>query len=499
MTGQQYRLMFNHLVQYLDPEYPIGLTQKFEEECMPALKAFRYPYAHTVDNKWLSAPASMHCWPALLGVLSWFVEMCIIKSEYAESKDPALLELDSVPEQFDHPLHHVALASYLNAAGYDLWMSQEDEEFVAPRQFVEDRYALKDEKAKEENSELAQKYKAIQKELEQLRSSATPLVDLQKTNDVLRQDDQKFDTILKKYEAAIKKKSDQLLRDKEDYAKAEIQLAQMHGESQRLALIVETQNLSQQEVIKMNTDHETLARTLDDLKQRVADAQQTAMKLEVSIANRASKAEDELETYTSLLSSLNMFPPLPPPFDADLDLSLELNTAAANPAELLVGQDIRKVVRPAILKFAEMKRMARAEVGAEQLKVENELDKLESECERLGEAIEELERNAEHVSEQADDIKEASSRDAMISAGEAEKFERELARVRNLALSSGLGVRTQLQAAQFAAREQEDRINRLKQETISAVVQNGSHIANWKDSIAKHLSDVRACAEAEES
>lgn len=38
----------------------------------------------------------------------------------------------------------------------------------------------------------------------------------------------------------------------------------------------------------------------------------------------------------------------------------------------------------------------------------------------------------------------------MISAGEAEKFERELARVRNLALSSGLGVRTQLQAAQFA-------------------------------------------------
>lgn len=51
-----------------------------------------------------------------------------------------MLELDSVPEQFDHPLHHVALASYLNAAGYDLWMSQEDEEFVAPRQFVEDRY-----------------------------------------------------------------------------------------------------------------------------------------------------------------------------------------------------------------------------------------------------------------------------------------------------------------------------------------------------------------------
>jgi hypothetical protein len=39
------------------------------------LKALRYPFAAQIDAKWLAAPASMHSWPFLLGMLHWLVEI----------------------------------------------------------------------------------------------------------------------------------------------------------------------------------------------------------------------------------------------------------------------------------------------------------------------------------------------------------------------------------------------------------------------------------------
>ena len=75
INGKDYRIIFDYLAHALDPIYPLN-RGRFEDEFVPALKALRYPYAHQIDNKWLAAPASMHSWPHLLGVLHWLVELC---------------------------------------------------------------------------------------------------------------------------------------------------------------------------------------------------------------------------------------------------------------------------------------------------------------------------------------------------------------------------------------------------------------------------------------
>ena len=73
---KEYRAIFLFLVEELDPGYKSVEGTRFEDEFVPALKALRYPFAHQIDNKWLAAPASMHSWPSLLGVLHWLVELC---------------------------------------------------------------------------------------------------------------------------------------------------------------------------------------------------------------------------------------------------------------------------------------------------------------------------------------------------------------------------------------------------------------------------------------
>ena len=73
ITAKDFRAIFHHLIELLDPCYPFNSSTRIEEEIIPALKCFRYPFVNSVDPKWLAAPASMHSWPALLGVLHWLV------------------------------------------------------------------------------------------------------------------------------------------------------------------------------------------------------------------------------------------------------------------------------------------------------------------------------------------------------------------------------------------------------------------------------------------
>lgn len=74
ITGKDFRLIFQHLIVLLDPNYPFDPNAKLEDEFVPALRCWKYPFVNQLDNKWLVTPASMHAWPSLLGVLHWLVD-----------------------------------------------------------------------------------------------------------------------------------------------------------------------------------------------------------------------------------------------------------------------------------------------------------------------------------------------------------------------------------------------------------------------------------------
>ena len=171
---------------------------------------------------------------------------------------------------------------------------------------------------------------------------------------------------------------------------------------------VKAQNLSPEEVIRMNTDREALTKNLEDLKQKLEEARKTAMTLEVNVTNRAAATEEALDTYTNLLSSLELFPPLPEPWQ-DVDLTLELNSASSNPQQLLAGSDIRKVIKPTLSGVAEIKRMERAAVESELIKIENEHDQLLTECDNLDCEISEMEKKVVNLNEHADDLRDVRS------------------------------------------------------------------------------------------
>ncbi|KAJ2930091.1 hypothetical protein H1R20_g7019, partial [Candolleomyces eurysporus] len=491
IQGKDYRAIFNELLLHLDPNHPLN-QPKFEDEFVPALKAVRYPFAHQIDNKWLAAPASMHSWPSLLGVLHWLVEMCKLRDDYENSEHPTLQRPDKVPEQFDDPWDHAALAFNYFEETYTVWLDLVDD-FAESNQVLEDRYAKRNNTVQSEVEEQLNRLNDAKSRLKKLEASAPPINKMVRDNGLLKGDSEKFQKILQQYESRKRKLTDSIAIEKGELQRELVRVDQLKAEQERLQSIVKAQNLSPEEVLEMNQTHETLSRTLEDLKQKIADTHKSIMALEVSVTNRVSATEEALDLYTNLLSNLELFPPLPEPWE-HIDLTLELNPAASNPQQLLIGSDIRKIVKPTLSAVAESKRTDRSNVETERIKVDNELDQLSLECENVEEDVTEIEKKVAALNDQADDLRDAAQQEAQVASAEANRLERDLAAARTAALANGMGVKSRLQALQFDYQEQIAKVSRLKDETVRAIIKNSHEIAMFKEEVSRHLRELREFA-----
>lgn len=273
-----------------------------------------------------------------------------------------------------------------------------------------------------------------------------------------------------------------------------LNLDKLNSEYERLQEVVKVQNLSPEEVRQMNSAHETLARDLEHLRTKIAETHKTVMKLEVSLTKKVSAADEAVDTYTNLLSLLSLFAPLPPPLE-NVNLSLELNTAAPNASDMLLGPGIRDVIKPSLAIIAELRRTERADVESERIKVDNELDQLSTECENMEEEVVGVLSKVNAKGGMSIDIKVALQ-EALYSNSEATRLERELAQARTSAMANGVGVKSRLQAIHIAYREQMDKVDRLRDETVRAIIKNSSDIVTFKEEVSKQLKYLRDFAEA---
>ncbi|KAF8969804.1 HEC/Ndc80p family-domain-containing protein [Flammula alnicola] len=495
MQGKDYRAIFDTLVLTLDPCHPLKEGVRFEEEFIPALKALRYPFTHQIDTKWLAAVASPHSWPYLLGVLHWLVELCKMRNEYLFSGHPTIQDPSHVPEEFDDPFDHKALAFQYREETYTLWLDLQDD-FSEWNQVMEERYQKRNVRIQGELDEKTERLIRAKAECDKLKSTAPLVGELKKRNEQLQKDCEKLKKILERYEGRRDKLVEQIAFEKAELFKGGELLDSLKSELDKLGETVKTQNLSPEEVIRMNTDRETLTRNLEDLKQKIAETHKMVMTLEVKVTNRAAAVEEALDTYTNMLSALELFPNPPEPWQ-DVDLTLELNSASSNPQQLLIGLDIRKVIKPTLSSVAETKRLERATLENESVKVNNEFDQLTTECKNLDYELCELEKKATNVNEQADDLRDAAQQEAQVSSAEASRLERDLAHARTAAIANGLGVKSQLQALQFSYKEQVEKVSRLKEDTVRAILKNSQEIAMFKQEVSRHLQELRDFAEAD--
>lgn len=177
-------------------------------------------------------------------------------------------------------------------------------------------------------------------------------------------------------------------------------LEQLNAEKARLSDVVKAQNLTPEEVARMNTEHETLSRSVEDLNVKVTETNKQVMSLEVSLTNRVATAEEVMDQYNTLLSSPGLIPP------NEEDLTIELNMATSDLQQLVRGPDMRKVVRPTLSKWAETYRMEIDAAKREKIVVDDDHDHVVNECDDLIQEIETEASKVHALTEQAEEMRE---------------------------------------------------------------------------------------------
>lgn len=107
-----------------------------------------------------------------------------------------------------------------------------------------------------------------------------------------------------------------------------------------------------------------------------------------------------------------------------------------------------------------------------------------------------------------------AQQEALVAGAETGRLERDLAHAKTAALANGMGVKSRFQALQFelgaiylltgsaethftSYQEQVEKVSRLKEATVRAIIKNTHDIAMFKAEVSRHLTDLRDFAEGE--
>ncbi|KAH8825393.1 HEC/Ndc80p family-domain-containing protein [Flagelloscypha sp. PMI_526] len=511
IQAKDFRSIFNYLIGILDPDFPFNPTLDYavkhdvkadkdkqargrEDEFMLALASVRYPFVSEIkDKKWITSPGAMHTWPTLLGLLHWLVEACKIREEYFNMSGSTTQNVANVPDEFDDPQDHRAIAFEYYDVAYEQWLDEIDDP-VEAREKLEEKYAKKNERMQKDLDSKLAELAQLEKEYKHLRSTEPPIVKLENDNKVLKDDSQKFVIIC---QTLVGKRDKLRATTRETNLELEARakkLETMHVELAETAEIVKAQNLSVDEVESMRRDHDTLTRQLDDLEAKVREAHHTVMALEVSFSNRAHDAEQQIDSYMNYLTKVGLFPHPPSPWK-DIELALELRSGAPDPEQMLSGPSIETVIKPALTHVAETRRKERADNEDERVRLDHEFDRIHAENENLEDELNMLEKQVATLNEQAEALREAAQQDSLQAGQQASKLEKDLQNARNAALATGMGLKSRVSALQIEYNEQKQKVQRLKDETIAVILKNSNDIATFKNEVSQCLFELKEFAE----
>lgn len=158
----------------------------------------------------------------------------------------------------------------------------------------------------------------------------------------------------------------------------------------------------------MNSEHDNLHRTLGELRRKVAETQQVYHSLEVALANRTADMERAVDEYMGYIWRLELHPQ-PPPSLSHIKFELAFDVAKDDPKQLILGEDLKATIAPALTELASLRRRERGDAEDEAIQIDFTMDRLITECENLEEAINNVEVRTNVLSEQADALRKVKS------------------------------------------------------------------------------------------
>ena len=289
-SAKDFQNMFLFLYKQLDPSY--HLVKKFEDEVPVMMKALKYPFAGEISKSQLQAVGSMHTWPSLLAMLVWMIEL-IMASEAADSSED---QESTNPESIFYEYLGKSYEVFLNGDdNYDSMLGELEENFEAKNTFIQ-----------EQVSDLSNEIEELEVEINELEASA--LSNLEKDQSLYESDIQKFVKFNKHQETKIQKFSEIIEKQKLELEEIEAEKIRYEEEKRELQFQVDQQDVSPEDVDRMNAEKQRLDQNLESLIAMKEELTKVCWERDNVCKQKDSQIEKTVQEYNYLGEAISIIP-----------------------------------------------------------------------------------------------------------------------------------------------------------------------------------------------
>ncbi|KAJ1679962.1 kinetochore-associated Ndc80 complex subunit ndc80 [Spiromyces aspiralis] len=517
-TQKDFKSIFQFVYSKIDPRY--NYQGSFDNEVLEVLKSLRYPYVNNITKSHIHSAGSTHAWPTLLPMLMWLVELArYIQQVEAKDVENILSEGEDMNQYAERAFHEYLTKSY------PLWLNGEDE---TPDLEAELAGQLddKNEHVVKENEQIETKLKELETELHRLQSIESPLVQHEREKANLMSDKVKLSNYIHKIELKRQKLSDRVAYLRDLYGNAEKERAQLEAERDEVKAIVDSQEVSTQDVDRMQAEREQLYNTLEGIQLKIQEAEKSAWDQEMRVQRIQDSVENSVQEYMNRAFKLglvsagggsgsgsafvgmpdsggqdgkgrkdsNAHDPL-----AELDIQLKVDYQTDDPTRL-TSVDLRRQVRPALQRVREQQLDKLRKMQSEVLEVYERADQLGETKQELEEQIRELETKVQRKQQQYVDARELMMTENKSKMHQIEQLEADILAMRKEIQQSEINVQSMVARAEGEwdmVKRQSDQRRKTVSDEITGCTDEVAQMSNHVQQKLKELQELCASEAAQ--
>jgi kinetochore protein NDC80 len=514
-TQKDFTLMFQWLYRRIDPGYKF--QKSIDTEVPPILKQLRYPYERDITKSHLVAVGGQN-WPRFLGLLHWMMQLAQMLDNFTRGAyDDACAEA-GVDVASDRIVFRFLFGAYQDW----LQMGPEDDEESEAAALQPHIRAMTDEferinaRHAEELKMYEAEHEALRAQLDEFERNAPDVAKLDHHFKILGEDRKKFEEYNANVEAKVEKYDARVRILEAEIQKTEADLQVAEQERLSLQQSVDQQGLNIQDIDRMNTERERLAKSHEDALVVLDEVNRKVLEKEAETARKLEELEAAVKRYNSLGYQMSLIPATAvnaKGVDYELSLKISDNNFSAStsmsgrrgspdssdrlladsntgysPVHLL-NLDLRGVVRAAFIALRKEINERRKAAADADLNARDFLDNISEALHEKNTEIDNLNYRVNEASRLYGSLKESNNTAHTQQTSAIEKLEKELARMRE-GLEKGV-VETEQREMEVAVawESMRDEAARVREELHSGVERCLEDVIRFKVHIQKGLEE----------
>ncbi|KAF8936374.1 kinetochore-associated Ndc80 complex subunit ndc80 [Dissophora ornata] len=410
-TNKDFQDIFKFLYLKLEPGY--DFQRKFEDDVPVLLRTMRYPAADTITKTSLYTVGTPHSWPNMLALLGWMMDVILVLEKFKENLETQSNNQYSQNRDIDPKVDMTQVSPedalyYYLIKTYRVWMltaDLKDPDLEAQMALSFQRrkeYALDEAKRQTEIND------ALRQEVEIARVQASPLANLEKEQQRLRNELEQFKIAIEHATPRIEQVRRANEDTRRDIAEEEVKLTDVERAKTEVQEVVRTQTTTRAGLESKLEERNRLRRREESLKQQLNDLENEIRTIDKRYQDGEIEAERLVKEYNEMAVKIGIIPRSAKYASGqDYELILNLDNARSGSGRLY-SIDVKSKAERAISALRVQLTKAANETSNEILVLREELEHLKDQIDEYNEVLNAREYQLGLMSKKHQEEKEAA-------------------------------------------------------------------------------------------